>query len=255
MLRTRIIPTLLLKDGGLVKTVKFKNDQYVGDPINAVRIFNEKAVDEIILLDVDAGDGPDFDLIADIVSEAFIPLCYGGGVSNLQQIEKLFNVGIEKVSINSAAAGDLSLISDAAQRFGSQSVVVGIDYRKTLFGSFERVIGAGRVKTKESPIDFAKRAQAAGAGELLLYSVDRDGTMQGYDNRLIAEVADALSIPVIACGGAGSLTDMAEVITKFGASSAAAGSFFVFQGKHRAVLISYPNEEDISSALNKVSWS
>jgi cyclase len=249
MLRARLIPTLLLKGRGLYKTVKFKNETYVGDPINAVRIFNDKAVDELILLDIDAhrrGDGPNFALIADIASEAFVPLCYGGGVTRLDEFERLFKLGIEKVAVNSAAVGGMDLILQAARVFGSQSVVVGLDVRKTLFGRNERYVKSASVPTRESAVDAARKAEQAGAGELLLYSVDRDGTGQGYDVALSREVCNAVRIPVIACGGASKIADMVAVIRDGHAASAAAGSLFVFQGKHRAVLITYPDEQTIA---------
>lgn len=254
MLRARFIPTLLIKGRGLYKTVKFKNETYIGDPINAVRIFNGKAVDELILLDIDAhrqGVGPNFDLISDIISEAFIPVCYGGGVENLAQMERLFKLGVEKVAINSAAVGALSLISEASAIYGNQSIVVGIDVRKSFFGRQERYIKSGAVNTKEDPVEFAKRAEAAGAGELMIYSVERDGTMQGYDIPLIRSIAQSVRVPVIACGGASSLDDMVKAIEEGGASSAAAGSLFVFQGKHRAVLITYPDESAVASAFSR----
>lgn len=252
MLRARFIPTLLLKGSGLYKTVKFKNETYIGDPINAVRIFNDKAVDELILLDIDAhrrGNGPNFELIADIVSEAFVPLCYGGGITSLEQIEKLFKMGIEKVAINSAAVGSLEVVSLASKIYGNQSIVVGIDVKKSLFGKPERHIKSASINTKEDPVELARRAEQAGAGELMVYSVDRDGTMQGYDIALTRSVSQAVRVPVIACGGAGSLADMIRVINEGQAASAAAGSLFVFQGKHRAVLITYPEEQALAEAL------
>jgi cyclase len=252
MLRARFIPTLLLKGSGLYKTVKFKNETYVGDPINAVRIFNDKAVDELILLDIAArrqGKGPNFELIADIASEAFIPMCYGGGVTCLEHFDQLFKLGIEKVAVNAAAVGDMLLVTQAARVFGSQSVVVGVDVRRSLLGRYERYVISATVGTKQSALEAALCAQSAGAGELMLTSVDRDGTQQGYDLALIREVASALDIPVIACGGAGSTGHMAQAIKQGRAASAAAGSVFVFQGKHRAVLITYPDEREIDAAL------
>lgn len=252
MLRARLIPTLLLKGRGLYKTVKFKNETYVGDPINAVRIFNEKAVDELILLDIDAhrrGTGPNFEVIADIASEAFVPVCYGGGVTKLEEFERLFKLGIEKVAINSAASAGMGLVSQASRVFGSQSVVVGIDVRKSLFGRHERYIRSASVATRESAVEAARTAENAGAGEILLNSVDRDGTGLGYDLAMTREVCNAVRIPVIACGGAGSLADMVAVIRDGGAASAAAGSLFVFTGKHRAVLITYPDEQAIAHAF------
>jgi cyclase len=242
MLRSRFIPVLLLKGEGLYKTVKFKNEVYIGDPINAVRVFNQKAVDEIILLDISANrmqQGPNFELIENIASEAFVPVCYGGGVSQLEQIERLFRIGIEKIAINSAATKSLHLISEAASIYGSQSIIVAIDVKRNLFGKAERYIQSGKLKVEESPVSFAKRSEDSGAGELLINCIDRDGTMSGYDTQIISEISTAVNIPVIACGGAGKRDDMIDIINKSGASSAAAGSLFVFHGKHRAVLISY----------------
>jgi cyclase len=254
MLRARFIPVLLLRGSGLYKTVKFKDETYVGDPVNAVRIFNDKAVDELILLDIAAhrGDGPNFSLVADIVSEAFIPLCYGGGVSVLSHFERLFKLGVEKVAVNSAAVGAMELVTQAARVFGSQSVVVGIDVKRTFLGRYERCIRSARVGTKQSALEAARQAESAGAGELLLNSVDRDGTMQGYDLHLVREVAANVRIPVIACGGAASVGDMARAIREGGAASAAAGSLFLFQGKHRAVLITYPEAVEIEAALGSI---
>jgi cyclase len=252
MLRSRFIPALLLKGRGLYKTVRFKNPVYVGDPVNVVRIFNDKAVDEIILLDIDAhrrGTGPDLDLITEIASEAFVPLCYGGGVTELRQFELLFKLGIEKVAVNTAATGVLTLVTEAARTFGSQSVIVGLDARKTLLGRYDRVIRSGTERTGETIRDAARRAEAAGAGELLVCSVDRDGTMSGIDLDLIRQVTSVVRVPVIACGGASSVIDMARAIREGNASSAAAGSLFVFEGKHRAVLITYPDERAVADAL------
>ncbi len=254
MIRARFIPTLLLRGRGLYKTVKFKNETYVGDPINAVRIFNDKAVDEIILLDITATRAqaePNFELIADIASEAFIPVCYGGGVRKLDHFERLFKLGIEKVAVNAAASEDMGLVSEASRVFGSQSVVVGIDIRRTFFGRYERYVNCGTINAKETAIDAARKAEQAGAGEILLNCIDRDGTMQGYDLPLVRQVSEAVRIPVIACGGAGSVADMVSAIKEGGAASAAAGSLFVFQGKHRAVLITYPDEDEIHSAFEK----
>lgn len=253
MLRARLIPTLLLRGQGLYKTVRFKSATYVGDPVNAVRIFNEKAVDELILLDIMAtkAGGPNLEHIGDISSEAFVPLCYGGGVSKLEHFEQLFRLGIEKVAVNSAATGGMELVSEAARIFGSQSVVVGIDVRCSMLGRYERYVKGANQNTKQSAVDSARQAEQAGAGELLFYNVERDGTMQGYDIPLVRSVCQAVRIPVIACGGAGSLCDMVRVIREGGAASAAAGSLFVFQGKHRAVLITYPDEHAIDRALGK----
>lgn len=252
MLRTRIIPTLLLKGSGLYKTVKFKNEVYIGDPINTVRIFNGKAVDELILLDIDASRdarAPNFELIAEIVSEAFIPLCYGGGVSDISQIDRLFKLGVEKVAINAAAIGAMDLVKEASAIFGNQSIVVGLDFRKSLFGRYERVVAGERDKSRLEPAQWAAKAEAAGAGELLVYSIDSDGSMKGYEIPLVKAIAEAVRIPVIACGGARDLNDMVEVVEHGQAASAAAGSFFVFQGKHKAVLITYPEEAALAAVF------
>jgi cyclase len=253
MLRARIIPVLLLKGRGLYKSIKFRDLTYIGDPINAVRIFNDKAADELIILDIGSDrqeQGPNFELIEDIVSEAFVPVCYGGGVSQLNQIERLFRIGVEKVAINSAATGSLGLISQAASIFGNQSIIVGIDIKKTLFGRLERYVNSGFLKTDDDLFDFARRAEQSGAGEIFLNSIDRDGTMQGYDVQVVNKLSMSVGIPIIACGGAGSLQDMRQVITDGGASSAAAGSIFVFHGKHRAVLITYPDEHELNNLIH-----
>jgi imidazole glycerol-phosphate synthase subunit HisF len=250
MLRTRIIPCLLLKGRGLVKTIKFKDESYVGDPINAVKIFNDKAADELILLDIDAsatGIGPNYDLIAEIVSEAFMPVCYGGGVNSLHQFERLISLGVEKVAVNSAAVKDWTLISDAAKTFGTQSIVVGIDVKRNLFGKVERWHLNGCKNSRTTAFLAAEQAEQAGAGEILLNDIDRDGTMKGYDHELVQQMASKLTIPLIASGGAASFEDMCHVVHSSGASAAAAGSFFVFKGKHRAVLITYPDEKSIDA--------
>jgi cyclase len=255
-LRARLIPLLLLKGRGLYKTIKFKGATYIGDPINAVKIFNDKAADELIILDISSNrqeQGPDFELIQDIVSEAFVPVCYGGGVYQINQIERLFRIGVEKVAINSAATGSLSLISQAASIFGNQSIIVGIDIKKNMFGRLERHVHSGRLKTDDDPFEFAKRAEQSGAGEILLNSIDRDGTMQGYDIQVVNKLSMSVRIPIIACGGAGSLQYMSQVITDGGASSAAAGSIFVFHGKHRAVLITYPDEQELDKLIHTLN--
>lgn len=252
MLTTRVIPCLLLKNQGLIKTVKFKQPKYVGDPINAVRIFNDKEVDELIFLDITAtieNRKPPFDLISQIASECFMPFCYGGGISSVEDIEELFRLGVEKVSINTQAVVNPSLIRKAADLFGSQSIVVSIDVKKNLFGKYRVFTQGGRKSTNLHPVDFAVQMEDAGAGEIFLNSIDRDGTMQGYDLELIRTVSESVRIPVIACGGAGKLDDFAEAIKKGGASAVSAGSFFVFQGSHRAVLITYPPMKELERQL------
>ncbi len=251
MLRTRVIPVLLLRGQGLVKTIKFKNPTYVGDPINAVRIFNDKEVDELVFLDITAtieNRLPQFNLIQDIATECFMPFGYGGGVHDINTAQKLLKMGSEKVVINSAAL-DLKLIEEAAQIFGSQSVVVSIDARRERRGRYQAFTHSGTKKTKKTPEEFAKEVEAAGAGEIVLNSIDRDGTMGGYDLELLQRVTQIVQIPVVAVGGAGNLKHFQEAVELGGASAVAAGSMFVFHGPHRAVLINYPTQEELKRYL------
>lgn len=239
----RVIPCLLLQDGGLVKTRRFRGPRYVGDPINAIRIFNEKYVDELVVLDINAsrhGAEPDYDLIARIASECFMPLCYGGGIRNLEQARRIVACGVEKIAINSSALDHPRLVSELSQEFGASSVVVAIDVKRNLFGHERVYHPAQRRMMALDPVEHAKAAVAAGAGEIFLNSVDRDGQRCGYDCRLISKVATAVNVPVIACGGASHLHDM-QVAVESGASAVAAGSMFVFYGPHQAVLINYPD--------------
>lgn len=253
MIPPRVIPCLLLRNQGLVKTIRFKNPTYVGDPTNAVRIFNDKEVDELVFLDTTAsseGRGPQYDLLARMTNECFMPLCYGGGVSAIADMHRLFALGIEKVSLNTQAVERPQLVREAASTFGSSSIVVSIDVRRRLFNKYEVVTRGASRKTGLDPVAFAVRMQELGAGELLLTSVDRDGTRSGYDLELIRRVSSAVSVPVIACGGAGSVRDLARAVTEGGASAAAAGSLFVFHGPHKAVLITYPSPEEIKRAFS-----
>jgi cyclase len=248
----RIVPCLLLRDQGLVKTTRFKNPKYVGDPTNAVRIFNDKEVDELVFLDITAssdGRQPQFELLARMTSECFMPLCYGGGVRSTADMRKLFAIGIEKVAVNTYAVERPEFIREAADVFGSSSVIVSIDVKKRLLGRNEVVTLGGKRRTGLDPVEHAVSMERQGAGELLLNSVDRDGTMLGYDLDLIRSVSDAVDIPVIACGGAGSIRDLYLAISQGGASAAAAGSMFVFHGPHRAVLITYPSPTELSETF------
>lgn len=248
MLRTRVIPTLLLRKGGLVKTIKFKDHKYIGDPINAVKIFNEKEVDELIFLDIEAtknGNSPDFEIVKNIASEAFMPLAYGGGITKASETEKLFRIGIEKVVINSIVHRNPKLISEIAKISGSQSVVVSVDIKKNFFGKYEIYSHGGTRKIKGSVVDFAKKIEDLGAGEIFINAINRDGTGKGYDIPLIQKIAKVVQIPVVACGGANNLVHMQEAVQKGGASAVAAGSMFVFYGKHRAVLITYPPYKEL----------
>jgi cyclase len=240
----RVIPVLLLKESALYKTVKFADSKYVGDPINAVRIFNEKEVDELVILDINASKdkkGPDYDLLESIVSEAFMPIGYGGGVNSLLQAKRLFNLGIEKIIINSALYQNESLLYDLVANFGSQSVVACLDYKKNIFGKKFPVFLNATKNKKVDLITFAIHLESLGVGEIILHSVDRDGTFTGYDLEQIKAVSYAINIPLVACGGAGKISDLADAI-RAGASAVAAGSIFVFNGIHKAVLISYNNK-------------
>lgn len=243
MILTRLIPCLLLRGNGLVKTKKFKDSVYVGDPVNAVRIFSEKEVDELVILDIDAtreGREPNYELIAEIAGECFMPVAYGGGISTLAQARKLIRCGIEKVVINSASVETTGFIREIADVFGSQAVVGSVDAKKTLFGGHRVFVNSGTTDTKLKPEDHAAALVQAGVGEIFLNSIDCDGQMQGYDIELIKKVSTRVNVPIVACGGAGTLEHMRKAMSQGGASAVAAGSMFVFYGKHSAVLINYP---------------
>jgi cyclase len=251
MIRTRVIPCLLLRNGGLVKTTKFDRPRYIGDPINAVRIFNDKEADELVFLDIEATSssaGPNFDLLSDIASEAFMPFSYGGGLDSIDQIKRLYSLGVEKVVLGCAAWEQPALIEAAARAAGSSSVVVALDVRRSLFGRFSAFVRRGRVDTKQDPVSYARDVVNRGAGEILLTSVDREGTGTGYDTELIRRVAEAVDVPVIASGGAGRLQDFRAAVDA-GASGVSAGSLFVFHGRHRAVLITYANAEELKATF------
>ena len=241
--RKRVIPVLLLHEEGVVKSKKFKNYTYVGDPINAVRVFNDKEVDELILLDIDAsknGRGPNFEMIADITGEAFMPIAYGGGITTLEQAEKLFYNGIEKLIINTSlyTESGLELVKTISMRYGSQSVVASLDIRESIFGKVHLYHHVSRKTSKLDFLEFAKSCEQAGVGEIMLNSMSRDGMYSGYDLVQLNKLAKSVSIPVIISGGASSTKDFAEAEAN-GASAMAAGSMFVFQRPHNAVLISY----------------
>lgn len=259
MLRPRIIPCLLVKNGGLVKTVQFDNEKYVGDPINAVRIFNEKAVDELIVLDIDAtaqNREPNYSLIRNLAAECRMPLCYGGGVRTVEQIQKIIGLGVEKVAISAAAVQTPKLVSEAAAQVGSQSIVVIVDVKRSgLFRRYEVFTHNGTNGTGLDPVDFAKRVEALGAGEVVVNSIDRDGEMKGYDMDLVVLVREVISLPLTVLGGAGTLKDIEGLIRKFGIVGAAAGSLFVFKGKYRAVLINYPGASEKDALIARAAVS
>jgi len=244
MLRPRIIPCLLISDKGLVKTEKFKNPKYLGDPINAVRIFNEKEVDELIMLDIDASilqREPDYKSIEYWASECRMPLCYGGGIKTVEQALTIFSLGVEKIAISSAAVNNPRIIKDIADRVGSQSVVVVIDYKKKIIRGKEVFIYNGKKSVRRDPISIIKEVIDYGAGEIVLNSIDLDGTMIGYDYSFIRQVNEKINVPMTVMGGAGKLEDIEKLINDNKIIGAGAGSLFVFKGKYRAVLINYPD--------------
>lgn len=239
----RVIPCLLLSGERLVKTVRFKQPTYVGDPVNVVRILNDKEVDELILLDIDAsrqGRGPNFAYVEQVASECFMPVAYGGGVRSLDDAKRLFGVGVEKICLNSQALATPQLVQDLAKLYGNQAVIVAIDVRKGFWGGYQ-VSGVGGTRKEKVPLaDHVRRVAELGAGEILINSIDRDGTRTEYDFELIRTVTPLVDVPVIACGGAGKLEDFRRAVHEAGAAAVAAGSLFVFQGPHRAVLVTYP---------------
>ncbi len=248
MYRARVIPCLLVRGNGLVKTRKFKDPVYVGDPVNAMRIFSDKEVDEIVVLDILAsreGREPNYELIEEMAGEAFMPVAYGGGIRSLDQVRRLIRSGIEKVVINAAAFDSTDVIRAAADMFGSQAVVGGVDVRKPLLGGYRVVMKSATQEARVSLDEHVRNLVAAGVGEIFLNSVDRDGTMAGYDLPLIRSVTQQVTVPVVACGGAGNVEHLAQAVREGGASAVAAGSLFVFHGKHRAVLINYPRHIEL----------
>ena len=248
--RPRIIPVLLIDDQDLVKTVQFKNPTYLGDPVNAVKIFNRKGIDELAVLDISAtkrGREPDFELLEDIATQAFMPLSCGGGVKTIEQIRRLLAIGYEKVVLNTALVENPRLIQEAAGLVGSQSVVASIDVKRT-GGRARCVTRCGTKLTELAPAELARKAEELGAGEIFLNSIDNDGMMQGYDLDAVREVSSAVSIPVTACGGAGGIADLKDVLQNGGAHAAAGGSMFVYYGRLKAVLITAPTEEELTRA-------
>jgi len=254
MLRPRIIPFLLLREDGLVKTVQFSDATYVGDPVNAVRIFNEKEVDELVVLDIDAsrlGTEPKYTLIRHLAAESRMPLCYGGGVCTVDQVARIVGFGVEKVALCSSFVRDSSLVTEAARVVGSQSVVVVLDVKAVGDGSHEVWTRSGTERCSTSPLELARKAEDSGAGEIVLNSIDRDGTMTGYELELVARVREVVGIPITVVGGAGTLEDIGRLFSEFGVLGAGAGSLFVFKGKLRAVLISYPQRAEKDTLIGQ----
>jgi cyclase len=246
----RVIPCLLVDDGGMVKTRKFGKRTYLGDPVNVISLFNNFEVDEIVLLDIGASSGgraPDLELVATVAEECWVPLTYGGGISDVRQVETLINAGCEKVVLASAVADDLALMREASREFGAQAIVGSIDARRRMFRGYETFVTNAKQKLPVSPAERARQFEEAGAGEILLQSIDRDGEMNGYDLNLIAEVTAATDLPVVACGGAGERGDLLLPVQKSGASASAAGSLFVFSGRERGVLINFPERNALEA--------
>ena len=253
MVLKRIIPCVLYSDGGLVKTKKFRSPNYIGDPINSLRLFNDMGVDELLFIDIDASKNksePNFTLVQEIASECFMPLSYGGGVKDVHTVEKLLKMGVEKVAINSAFLSNLNLCKKISQEFGSSTLIGSIDVRKNLIGRYRVYNHIKKKILSMDPIDYAKQLEAYGVGEIFINNVDLDGTFNGYDISLLQEIENKLSVPIIPCGGAGSLTDLSEVFNKTKIKAVAAGSIFVYTGKFNAVLINFPTEDQKEQIMN-----
>lgn len=253
MLKNRVIPSLLLQGNGLVKTLKFRDPVYIGDPINAIRIFNEKEVDELLVLDIRAskeGREPNYHLIEKVAGECFMPLTYGGGIRTLEQARRIFSIGVEKISVQTSALDNLSIVREISNKFGSQSIVVSIDVERNFIGHPRLRRNSPGGGFKNNWLDFAKMAVEAGAGEILLNAVNKDGTLSGPDLSLISQASKEIPVPLIAVGGVASLQDIKKCVDA-GASAVAAGAFFVFHGPYRAVLITYPDYSEIQTVLGK----
>lgn len=255
MLNPRIIPCLLVHNKGLVKTIKFTDPKYVGDPINAVKIFNEKEVDELMVIDIDAtveNSEPNYQMIKNLAAECRMPLCYGGGIKTTDQAQRIFSLGVEKIAMSSSIIEEPELITEIAKKVGNQSVIVVLDVKKRGFPPrYELFTHNGKNKTGINPFEFGKKAERLGAGEIVINNIDQEGLMKGYDMNLIDKMRQAISIPLTVMGGAGSLDDIGNLIQKHGIIGAAAGSLFVFKGKYRAVLINYPNKSEKDELIIK----
>lgn len=252
MLRTRIMPCLLLQNNVLVKSIQFKKHKYIGDPINTVRIFNQKEVDELVLLDIEATNnnkGPNFDLISKIVNECFMPVAYGGGIKNVEDVRKLFNIGIEKVVVNSAGFDNPNIIKNLVSEFGSQSIVASIDVKKSFFGKYKVYKNSGKKLVKQELDDVVNSFINMGVGEILLNSISNDGIMKGFDFDLIKRISNNVKVPLIACGGAGTLNDIQKVVKSSNATAVALGSMVVYQNDNRSVLINFPKPEILEKLL------
>jgi cyclase len=252
MLKTRVIPGLLLANNRIVKTVKFKNPTYIGDPVNTLRIFNRKEVDEILILDILAtstGKGPNYELLAEMASEAFMPLAYGGGIASIESMEKIFSLGFEKVVLNTAALHNPQLLIDAIKQFGSQSIVVCIDLKKSFLGTFKPHFDNGKQAATVNLNEYLSYLSESKVGEIIINNIDRDGTMEGYDLKLIRDVSALVDAPLVAMGGAGHLNHFKEAKLA-GADALGAGSIFVYHGKKKGILLTYPHYDDLKNLLD-----
>jgi cyclase len=252
MLQTRIIPCLLLKDDSLVKTVNFKKPAYIGDPVNTARIFNELEVDELTLLDISATSNkkkPNFKILAELANECFMPLAYGGGINDFEDAKKIFQIGIEKVVINSIAFSKPALITELAEHFGNQAIVASIDVKKNMFGKYQVFSNSGTKKQKVDPVDWAQELEQLGAGEILLTAIHQEGTWMGFDINIIEKISNAVNIPVIANGGASSIEDIEKAVKQGNASAVSLGSMVVYQNKGMGVLVNFPDTEKLNKVL------
>ena len=250
-MRPRVIPALLIQDGEMIKTTNFKKPNYIGDPINTLKLFNDLEVDELVVLDIGrskSNESPDLAALEEMATECFIPLCYGGGVKTIEMMAEIFSTGIEKISINSAALDDFSILEKAVERFGAQSIVLSIDVKKNLMGNYKVYDHRTQKNTSHELADYINMANDVPVGEILVNSVDMDGKMSGYDLKLIQNLADNIKVPYINCGGAGELTDISQAI-QAGADAVAAGSLFIYQNKERGVLVNYPSQDKLDELL------
>lgn len=251
MRRVRVIPVMLLMDEGVYKTVSFKDPKYIGDPINTLRLFNDKEVDEMIIVDINASKedrSPNTELIEDLASECFMPLCYGGGIQSMEDIREVIACGVEKVMMNASALKSFDLLKEASAKYGSSTIVAGVDVKKNLFGKYKVYNHVNSNTEGMDVVQYCKQLEENGAGELFINFVDREGTMKGYDLSFIDKISAQLGIPVIVCGGAAKMEDFYQAVSH-GASAVAAGSMFVYHGKHKAVLINYPSQEELKNNL------
>ena len=254
MVQTRVIASLTLIDQGVYRTQRFKKPTYIGDPVVAVKIFNEKEVDEMMIVDITpkrCWTDEKLELLEEIASEAFMPMAYGGNIGSVEQAACIFAMGYEKVAVNTAALTDLAVVEETVKTFGSQSVIGSLDAKKRMFKGYQVYGNLGRTRSSYSPVEQARRLVDAGVGEILVNSIDRDGSMTGYDLELVRSVVDAVGVPVVAMGGAGTVDDLVAGAKEGGASGVAAGSMFVFQGRqHRGVLINYPKPDQLREAFS-----